>query len=107
MRYDTPVYFQQVAPGAYDADTGNYGEDTVTEAKRYASVTDSGIDTLNLVYGELRQGSLTVRLQNHYSAPFDRIRIGEKLYRVDMKRLLRSKMTLVVSEVQQNGEDKG
>ena len=98
MRFDTPVYFQRIK-SEYDVTTGDYNS-TLVEEKRYASVTASSVETLNLVYGELKQGSLTVRLQNHYSAPFDRLRIGDKVYRVDSARPLRLKYTLVVSEVQ-------
>lgn len=104
MIFKTPVYFQRIKPGVYDPDTGNYLPDTVTEVKRFASVTNSGAETLNLVYGELRQGSLTVRLQNHYTDLFDRIRIGPKVYRVDFARALRVKQSFVVSEVQQSGK---
>ena len=99
MRFDTPVFFQRTKT-EFDASTGDYGISVVEEEKRFASVTASSVETLNLVYGELKQGSLTVRLQNHYSKPFDRIRIGEKVYRVDSARPLRIKYTLVVSEVQ-------
>lgn len=100
MRFDIPVYFQKITPGAYDPKTGNYGADEITEVKRYASVTNTGEDTLNLVYGEIRQGVVTVRLQTHYSEPFDRLRIGDKVYRCDRARPLRLKFTLVCSEVQ-------
>lgn len=104
MRFDTPVYFQRITPGEYDAETGDYGPDDVAEIKVYASVTNSGAETLNLVYGKLKQDSLTVRLQNHYTAPFDRLRIGEdesaKYYHVDMARALRNKHIFVISEVQ-------
>ena len=100
MRFDTPIYFRTVKPGEYDASTGNYGEDTITEEKRLASVTDSTTETMNLVYGGIKQGSKTVRLQNHYNEPFDQIKIGDKVYRVDKERKLRVKHTFVVSEVQ-------
>lgn len=100
MRFDTPIYFQRVAKGAYNPDTGNYDEDTVTEDGIYADVTESRTETLKLVYGEIRQGCYTVRLQNIYRKPFDRIRIGDKLYRVDFSRKLRTKQIFVVSEVQ-------
>lgn len=102
MRFDTPVYFQRITSD-YDASTGNYGVSILTEEMRRASVTDSGAQTLMLVYGELKQGSLTIRLQRPYDKPFNRIRIGEKFYKVDMKRNLRLKRTFVVSEVQGNG----
>lgn len=100
MRYDTEVFFQRIKQGEYDPTTGDYAPDTVEEVKRYASVTDSGADTINIVYGEIRQGIKTVRLQNHYTEPFDRVRIGNKAYRVDFSKAYRTKHTLVVSEVQ-------
>ena len=99
MRYDTPIYFQSVSAGTYNTETGDYGSDTVTEAARYAAVMDTRTETMQLVYGELKQGSLTVHLQNHYTDPFDRIRIGEKRYRVDLRRRLRVKESFVLSEV--------
>lgn len=100
MRYDTPIYFQRVTSGAYIAETGDYEADKVTETLCYASVTDSGEDIMRLIYGELKQDSLIVRLQNHYTAPFDRVRIGDKLYHVDFARKLRTKHSFIVSEVQ-------
>ena len=99
MRFDTPIYFQRLEKGDLDAQ-GNREAIITSEVERFASVTNSGTATLNLVYGELRQGSLTIRLQNAYTEPFDRIRIGEKVYRVDMSRRLRTKQAFVVSEVQ-------
>ena len=100
MRYDRQVFFQKIAPGEYDPDTGNYGNDTVKETQRYASVMDTGTDMLKLVYNGPKQGSLTIQLQNHYTEPFDRIRVGEKVYSVDFSRKLRLKHTFVISEVQ-------
>ena len=96
MRYDELVFFQRMQPGEYDESTGNYGADTVTEVLKRASVTDSGANTLRLIYGEIRQGSKTIRLQRPYKEAFDRIRIGNKLYSVDMSRYGR---VFVVSEV--------
>ena len=100
MRYDVPVYFQTAVQGKYDVLTGNYSQDNVEETKVFASVTDTGTETMRLVYGGLKQGSLIVRIQNHYTKPFDSIRIGGKMYRVDKTRLLRTQQTFVVSEVQ-------
>lgn len=99
MRFDTPIYFQTIKT-EYDASTGDHVESIASEVKRFASVTDAGADTLNLVYGEIKQGAKVIRLQNHYTAPFDRIRIGEKLYRADTEKRLRTKHVFIVSEVQ-------
>lgn len=100
MRFDTPVYFQKIAKGEYDASTGNYSDDIIEETLRYADVTDTGTQSLVLIYGTIKQGSLTVRLQNHYNEPFDRLRIGETFYKVDSSKKLRMKHILIVSEVQ-------
>ena len=100
MRYDTPVYFQRITPGEYDPNTGNYGDDTVEETLRYASVMNTGEERLKLVYDGPKQGSLTIQLQTHYTEPFDRIRVGKNIYRVDYSRELRTKHVFVVSEVQ-------
>ena len=97
MRYDKPVFFQKVEAGAYDPNSGNYGADVVTETKQYASVTDATTAQLSLIYGGIKQGSLVIRLQRAYKVPFDRIRVGDKLYKVDFERHLK---TFVASEVQ-------
>lgn len=100
MRYDTPVYFRRIIHGEYNPGTGDYGNDTVDETQRYASVMDTSRETRRLIYGEIRQGSLTIHLQNHYDDPFDQIRVGNRLYTVDHTRRLRVKQVFVVSEVQ-------
>lgn len=101
MRYDTPVYFQEITPGKYNPETGDYKEDTIQETKRLASVVNTGEETLKLLYGSVKQDSLTIQLQNHYNAPFSHIRIGEAIYQVDVSRKLRVKHTFIVSEVQE------
>lgn len=100
MRYDNPVYFQKIVPGEYDVSTGNYGEDTIKETLKYASVMDTRSEMMHLVYGRVKRGSLTIQLQNHYTDSFDRIRVGKISYGVDFSRKLRSKHTFIVSEVQ-------
>lgn len=103
MRYNTPVFFQRVEPGKLNTETHNYDEDKITETKRYASVTDSGAETLKLVFGELKQGSLIIRLQRPYKEAFDCVRIGNKIYRSSMAKL--EKRVFVLSEVQGNAEN--
>jgi hypothetical protein len=97
MRYDTPVFFQRVQAGAYNQSSGDYGADIVEETKQYASVTDATTEQLTLVFGGIKQGALVIRLQRGYKMPFDRIRVGDKLYKVDFARYLK---TFIVSEVQ-------
>lgn len=97
MRYDTPIYFQHYGKPEYNPATGDYEQSPPVEHKRYASVTDSGIETMRLIYGDLKQGSKVVRLQREHIGEFDRIRIGDKCYRVDLNR---NNKAFVVSEVQ-------
>ena len=100
MRFDTPIYLQWIIEGEYNSSTGDHEEDVIEEKKYYASVTDSGVETLNLIYGELRQGVKTVRVLGNCTDVFDRMRIGRKVYRVDFSRELHNKRVFVVSEVQ-------
>ena len=100
MRFDTPVYFQRITAGRYDPDSGDYAVGGITEDVRYASVTDTGDETLHLLFGEIKQGVKTVVLQNHYDKPFDRIKIGQKVYAVKRARRLRFKHSFIVVEVQ-------
>ena len=40
MRYDTPIFFQHIVRGNYNAETGNYDDEAIPEDKVYASVMD-------------------------------------------------------------------
>lgn len=100
MRFDTPIYFQCVQAGKLDENTHNYGQDTVIETKVYANVSTTATETLKIVYGDIKQNSLTIRLQMPYKNVFDRIKVGEKFYKVDSAKQLRNKQVFIVSEVQ-------
>jgi len=99
MRYDCPIYFQKKINKTYNPNTGNYEYGALEEELIYASVNDTGTETINLIYGQVRLGVKTVQIQNGYDKPFQSIRIGSKVYRVDFQRRLRTKQTFVVSEV--------
>ena len=77
--------------------SGNYDDDFIEETKRFASVTDSGVQALTLIYGGIKQGSKVIRLQTPYNANFASVRIGSKVYKVDFSR---NNKIFVVSEVQ-------
>ena len=99
MRYDKTVYFQTVTPGPYDDSTGDYGAPVIAEESRLASVVTTDEDTLKLIYGGVREDSLTIHLQNAYKKPFDRIRIGDRTYTVDRRKRLRTKQVFIVSQI--------
>lgn len=100
MRYDTLVYFMRLTPGAYDPKTGNYTEDVWTEVPAWASVMDTKAQMMQLIYGGLQQGSLTLHIQNHTEGEFGRVKIGDRVYRIDVTRHFRRRQSFIVSEVQ-------
>lgn len=99
MRYDTPIYFQLIQQGMYDPKTGDYADSDPVETKVYADVTDTSTDTKQILYGDIKRNSKVIRLQQHYTRTYNRIRIGDKQYGVDDERKLRTKHVLIVSEV--------
>lgn len=101
MRFDTPIWFVKESTQLYNSETGDYDltEDPQKDLE-LASVNDTKADTMVLIYGKIRQGSLTVRIQGEYSDPFDYLEIDGKKYSVDQTRKLRTKTTYFVSEVQ-------
>ncbi len=100
MRYDTKIELIRISPGEFNPDTGNYEGEQETTESLYASVMDTRTEMVKLVYGGLKQGSLTIHLQNHVDEPFDYIDVRGKRYKPDFHRRLRTKQTYVVSEVQ-------
>ena len=99
MRHDTPIYFQLIRQGIYDPKTGDYADSDPVETKVYADVTDTSTDTKQILYGDIKRNSKVIRLQQHYTRTYNRIRIGDKQYGVDDERKLRTKHVLIVSEV--------
>ena len=96
MRYDTKAVFQLVED-VYDSN-GDYTESVAEEHTEYASIVNTDIQTMHLVYGEIRQGSITMHLQNHIGYAFNRVVIDGKPYTVDDKLPLRVKVAYILSE---------
>ncbi len=99
MRFDEAVYFQKITQGAYDPATGDYADPVVEETVKYGSIVDTSVKTMQLVYGQIRQGSVTVTLPLKYEGAFDRIRIGDSVYRADVRQSSGGKDIFVCSEV--------
>lgn len=110
MRCDTKIYFvtdgEKTLVDTPDApDYGEYITGTAQGVERTADVTDTSTKTQMLLYGAVREGSKTVRLNEQYREPFDHIRILDRdtgeaaLYDVDSKRILRHRSTFVCHEV--------
>ncbi|UNT92609.1 MULTISPECIES: hypothetical protein [Allobaculum] len=100
MRYDTKIELVRSDPGHFNPDTCNYEDRAETKTALYASVMDTRAEMLKLVYGSLKQGSLTIHIQNHTDIVFDQIEVRGRRYKVDFRRRLRTKESFIVSEVQ-------
>lgn len=98
MRFDKLVFFQRVN-AVYDKSTGDYVETVENVKARRASVTQTGADMLEVVYGQTPQESLTIRVQNPVGVPFDYIQHAGRRYKVDKRVTLRAKEAYIVTEV--------
>lgn len=99
MRYDTKVIFQQVEE-QYQTN-GDYAETVVEQHTEYVSLVDTDIQTMHIVYGAIRQGSVTMQLQNFVGYPFNRVVINGKPYVVDQVFNMRVKQAYILSEWQE------
>ena len=98
MRFDTPITFVKYTE-TYDATTGDYTTTIASQTKRYASVDATTERMMTLVYGGVKQDSITARIQNHFTGDFDEILIGGKAYRVDYRVPLKVKDVFVLTRV--------
>lgn len=98
MRYDTKVELVYITPGAYDDRTGNYADDKELVVPVYASVSNTGAERIQLLYGELKQGVKTFSVQNHIKKIPDKVRINGRSYKIDHIQAERVKQIFTCSE---------
>ena len=98
MRYDQRVYFVKEGEDAYDYATGHYVTTEPIKHEMWANVSDTGTDRMQLVYGALKQGAITVRIVGKYDKEFDYIQVGDKKYNVDAFRTFRNDQSFNLSE---------
>lgn len=98
MRFDTPIKFVKYTE-TYDATTGDYTTAIESQEVCYASVSNTTERMMTLVYGGVKQDSITARIQNHFTGDFDEIIVGGKAYRVDYRNPKRVKDVFVLSRV--------
>ena len=98
MRYSTPIYFVKEGEDEYDYSTGDYVTTEPIKHEAWANVSDMGTQRQTLVFGALKQGALTIRIQNKYEQPFDYIEVGGQPYNVASTRTFRHDQAFEVSE---------
>lgn len=96
MRYDTKAVFQLVEE-TYQAN-GDYAETVAEQHTEYCAIQSTDIQTMHLVYGAIRQGSITMHLQNPVGYTFNRVVIDNVPYVVDQKIPFRVKTAYILSE---------
>jgi len=98
MRYDTPVYIQRTSPGAYNASTGNYASDTVTEEKVYVNLQSAETESKSIDHGAVMEETITVTFQNPPKSPFTSIKYNGKIYKMTSSLYPRTCKTFVLKE---------
>ena len=98
MRYSTAIYFVKEGEDEYDYSTGDYVTAGPIKHEVWANVSDTGTERMQLVYGALKQGAVTVRIQGEYEETFDYIEVDDKKYNVDAFRTFRNDQAFNLSE---------
>ena len=98
MRYSTPIYFVKEGEDEYDYSTGDYVTGEPLKVEAWANVSDTGTERMQLIYGALKQGAITVRIVGKYDKEFDYIQVGDKKYNVDAFRTFRNDQSFNLSE---------
>lgn len=91
------MYIRTLVPGKYNESTGNYDDDKVSEYMVMASVMGLKDETVQLLFGKLRDDCLVAHTQRYLV--FNRVRIGAETYEVIKRRKLRRKGAYYLQEV--------
>ena len=98
MRYSVPIYFVKETEPVYDYETGDYVDGEPIKHEAWANVSDTGTERMQLIYGALKQGAVTVRIRGKYEKEFDYILVDDKKYNVDAFRTFRNDQAFNLSE---------
>ena len=98
MRYNKRIYFVKEGEDEYDYETGDYVTTERVKHEAWANVSDTGTERMQLIYGALKQGAITVRIQGKYDESFDYIKVGDKKYNVDAFKTFRNDQAFNLSE---------
>lgn len=98
MRMDTKVYFVTESKPVYDPATGDYISGEPIKEPMWANVSDTGTTRMTLLYGSIKRGAKTIRLNNSYNKKFDYIEIDGKTYSDTLGKRGQNKTVYEVSE---------
>ena len=98
MRYDKQIFFVKEGEEVYDYETGDYVTTEPIKDEAWANVSDTGTERMQLIYGALKQGAITVRIVGEYDESFDYIEVDDKKYNVDAFKTFRNDQAFNLSE---------
>ncbi|WP_273478653.1 hypothetical protein [Ignavigranum ruoffiae] len=99
MRYDTPITFESQASSQYDYDLGEWVEGQPQKEIILANVTDLGTKQSVVIFGDIKENALVVRLPFVLNKSYQTITINDKPYKTIKELTLRHKRTLILQEV--------
>ncbi len=96
MRYDKPLYFVSNVDKHYDAELGEWVQGQTSRVKKFANITAMSENRQQVIFGDVSNKRLIVRLQRVYCKPYDLIEINGKSYQVDTEHVAKGSLSLVV-----------
>ena len=96
MRYDKPLYFVSEVGKHYDAELGEWVQGKTSRVKKFANITAMSENRQQVIFGDVSNKRLIVRLQRVYREPYDLLEIDGKSYQVDNEHVTNDSLSLVV-----------
>ena len=96
MRYDKPFYFVSNVDKHYDAELGEWVHGQNYRVKKFANITAMSANRQQVIFGDVSNKRLIVRLQRVYREPYDLLEIDGKSYQVDTEHVTSDSLSLVV-----------
>ena len=96
MRYDKPLYFVSNFDKHYDAELGEWVHGQTSRVKKFANITAVSENRQQVIFGDVSNKRLVVRLQRVYREPYDLLEIDGKSYQADNEHVTSDSLSLVV-----------
>lgn len=95
MRYDKPLYFVSNVGKHYDAELGEWVHGETSRIKKFANITAMSANRQQVIFGDVSNKRLVVRLQRVYREPYYLLEIDGKSYQVDNEHVTSDSLSLV------------
>ena len=96
MRYDKPIYFVSNIDKHYDVELGEWVQGQTSRVKKFANITAMSESRQQVIFGDISNKRLIVRLQRVYREHYDLLEIDGKSYHADTEHVTSDSLSLVV-----------